>query len=106
MNQLMQPKFTLGRIIATPAALQAIEESGQTQESFLDRHVGGDWGTVCHQALGPRLLSAHQTIRGRWIFIVTEADRSATMILLPTNEGNQFRKMLGSRNRTTLWRGK
>ena len=80
----MQPKFALGRIIATPAALDAIQESGQTQDVFLDRHVGGEWGTVCRQALGPRLLSAHETIRGRWIFIVTAADRSVTRIMLPT----------------------
>ena len=108
MNQLIQPKFTLGRIIATPAALDAIQESGQTQDSFLDRHVGGDWGTVCRQAPGnrTRLLSAYQTLRGRWLWIITEADRSSTTIMLLANDGNQFRKMLGSRNRTTLWRGK
>ena len=78
--------FQLGRIIATPAALNAIQESGQSQESFLDRHVGGDWGGVCREAPGTRtrLLSAYQTIRGRWIWIISEADRSATTILLPT----------------------
>lgn len=101
-----QQRFPLGRIIATPAALQAIEESGQTHDSFLDRHVGGDWGTVCRQALGgrTRLLSAYQTLRGRWLWIITEADRSATTIFVPTECSRQilFPISLGSRSRTGL----
>ena len=83
-NQLTRPKFSLGQINATPAALAAIQDSGQSQESFLDRHVGGDRGTVCRDALGTRLLSACKTLKGRWVWIITEADRSVTTIMLPT----------------------
>ena len=62
-----QPKFALGQILATPGALEALEESGQNVQFFLSRHERGDWGEVCpsdaqlnDQALvdGSRLLSA------------------------------------------------
>ena len=90
MNQaLIQPKFAVGRIVATPAALEAIEESGQSLDFFLDQHVQRDWGSLClgdRQAknAAPRMLSAYRTIRGRWIWIITEADRSVTAVMLPT----------------------
>ena len=45
-NSSVQPKFSLGRLLATPAALQTIEDAGQTPGFFLDRHVQGDWGEV------------------------------------------------------------
>ena len=37
-------KFSLGRVLATPGALRAMEESGQEAAFFLDRHAIGDWG--------------------------------------------------------------
>jgi hypothetical protein len=39
-------KFVLGQIVSTPNALEAMAESGQTPQFFLDRHVAGDWGQV------------------------------------------------------------
>ncbi len=41
-----KPKFNLGQILATPGALEALEESGQNVQFFLSRHVRGDWGDV------------------------------------------------------------
>jgi hypothetical protein len=85
-------KFRLGQLLATPGALQAIEESGQAPGDFLSRHLAGDWGQVCpedwrlnDQALkdGSRLLSAYQTARGVKLWVITEADRSVTTLLLP-----------------------
>ena len=85
-------KFPLGQIVATPAAIEAMAESGQTPQFFLDRHVSGDWGQVDaedwqsnDEALkdGTRLLSAYTTLKGRKLWIITEWDRSATTILLP-----------------------
>jgi hypothetical protein len=38
------PKFELGQVVATPAALKAIRSSGQTPSLFLRRHINGDWG--------------------------------------------------------------
>lgn len=89
--------FLLGRIVATPAALQAIEASGQTPFFFLDRHSHGDWGEVCKgdaalndEAVvsGERLLSAYKTLKGVRIWIITEATnddgkRACSTILLP-----------------------
>ena len=78
--------------MATPAALHAIEDSGQTPDFFLDHHVQGDWGEVDDgdKALnnvavvnGERLLSAYRTLRNVRVWIITEADRSSTCILLP-----------------------
>ena len=94
MNTMVgKPKFSLGQILATPGALAALQESGQTPQFFLARHVRGDWGEVCaedkllnDQALvdGSRLLSAYTTLKGTKLWIITEADRSATTILLPS----------------------
>jgi hypothetical protein len=88
------PKFELGQIVATPGALQAIRSSGQTPSQFLRRHVNGDWGEHLdghdykqnHIALreGGRLLSAYQTRKGEDIWVITEADRSSTCLLLPS----------------------
>ena len=90
--------FQLGQVVATPGALRAIEESGQTPLVFLARHMTGDWGEVnqedCqlnNQALidGSRLLSAYKTTKGTKLWIITEATddegrRAATTILLPS----------------------
>ncbi len=90
-------KFQLGQIVATPAALEAIQDSGQDPRFFLDRHSHGDWGDVGRddaalndQALldGERLLSAYKTLKGVSIWIITEATdddgiRNCSTILLP-----------------------
>jgi hypothetical protein len=85
-------KFPLGSLVATPAALEALGNSGQSPTDFLSRHVKGDWGAVCpedwslnDQALvnGDRLLSAYTTLKGVKIWIITEHDRSVTTVLLP-----------------------
>jgi hypothetical protein len=94
---MAKPKFSLGQLLATPEALRALEESGQSPAFFLDRHVQGDWGLVDaedkrlnDQALidGSRLLSAYRTLKGERIWIITEATdddgkRAATTILRP-----------------------
>lgn len=87
------PKFQLGQVVITPGARDAIAESGQTPEFFLDRHANGDWGQVDQedwqlndQALkdGDRLLSAYATLKGgKKLWVITEADRSSTCILRP-----------------------
>lgn len=89
----MTPKFPLGQVVATPGALEALDESAQTAQEFLVRHQAGDWGQVGRDdsrandiALkeGARLLSAYKTLRGVKFWIITEADRSSTCILLPS----------------------
>ena len=83
---------SLGRVVATPGALRALEKAEQHPAEFLDRHVSGDWGEVPDAdkqenersvEQGFRILSAYTTSAGDTIWILTEADRSATTILLP-----------------------
>ena len=84
--------FELGRIVATQGGLQALEAAGQQPSVFLDRHASGDWGEVNDEDKsenefslrnGFRILSAYTTAAGDKIWIITEADRSATTLLLP-----------------------
>lgn len=88
----IQSKFPLGHTVSTPAAIEALNESGESPTLFLNRHVSGDWGDVCEadkqaneDALlhGDRILSAYRTAKGVKIWVITEADRSSTCILLP-----------------------
>lgn len=90
-------KFCLGQIVATPGAIEAMEESGQAPGFFLDQHVAGNWGEVDaedwqanNRSLvdGSRILSAYRTLKGVKLWIITEAtddngNRTATTILLP-----------------------
>ena len=85
-------RFSLGRIVATPGALKALERAGQSPAEFLDRHVVGDWGELDDEDKqenefsvdrGLRILSAYTTTAGDKIWLITEADRSVTTFLLP-----------------------
>ncbi len=91
-NIRIGPKFPLGRLFITATAVSALQESGQSPIDFLCRHVRGDHGCLCTedkqlnaQALtnGGRILSAFTTLKGAKLWIVTEADRSSTTLLLP-----------------------
>ena len=86
------PKFALGRLLITGSAVKALGESEQSPIDFLCRHVRGDYGSLCvedkqlnDQALinGGRILSSFTTLMGAKLWIITEADRSATTVLLP-----------------------
>ena len=83
-------KFEAGQVVMTPGAAEAIPEL--VRIAALTRHLNGDWGDVCEEdkaannrALrdGDRLLSAYRAPDGTKFWIITEADRSATTILLP-----------------------
>lgn len=87
----MSAKFPLGQTVITPGALEQLSSTA-IRES-LERHERGDWGDVCEddrraneQSLthGARLLSVYHTNGGTKFWIITEADRSATTILLPS----------------------
>ena len=86
-------RFALGQTVITPGAEEALELAGQTAIEFLRRHMSGDWGELSDEDVkenefslreGLRLLSAYQTGKGQKLWIITEADRSATTILLPS----------------------
>ncbi len=89
----MNARFNLGRVFSTPGAAEALAESNQHPLEFLQRHVSGDWGEVCEEDKsenelsvreGFRILSAYTTTGGAKLWVITEADRSATTILLPS----------------------
>jgi hypothetical protein len=85
--------FQLGKVIATPAAIDLLDRCGTNASSVLARHEIGDWGVVCaddaaanYRAVhvGERVLSVYElgAYRER-LWIITEADRSMTTLLLP-----------------------
>jgi len=84
--------FDLGQLVATPGALASLEKTGQNAMDFLSRHVGGDWGELPKEDKdenqfsldkGFRLLSSYRTTAGDKLWVITEADRSHTTLLLP-----------------------
>lgn len=86
----MASKFRLGRTVITSAALELLHPDDV--HSALHRHAGGDWGEVCPEdwsenelsvEQGFRLLSVYRDRHDRKFWIITEADRSATTILMP-----------------------
>jgi hypothetical protein len=87
----MTAPLPLGRVVATPGALKLLSEAREDLFGCLARHATGDWGELCsfdrHQneiALrdGYRVLSSYDVLAER-VWVITEADRSITTILLP-----------------------
>ena len=97
MIEVKSPLFTLGQVVATPGALEAIEKAGQVLVEFLSQHAKGQWGELCEEDRrlndeavkdGSRILSAYRLKTGVKIWIITEAEddkghRAATTLLLP-----------------------
>ncbi|MGG1946833.1 hypothetical protein AB1286_18790 [Trinickia sp. NRRL B-1857] len=86
------PRFKLGRILATPGALEVIAETRVSIVDLLLRHLRGDWGDLSDSdrqqnelaiATGQRILSSYLLPGERTVWIITEADRFATTFLLP-----------------------
>ena len=82
--------FRLGRIVATPNAVQSIRQDDIL--SGIQRHQAGDWGNLTDddraandRALtqGGRIVSAYNAMNGTRFWLITEADRSRTTVLLP-----------------------
>jgi hypothetical protein len=81
----------LGKVVATPGALKLLSEMGKDPFGYITRHAAGDWGNLCAFDLrqneialreGLRVLSSYPVGR-ECVWIITEADRSVTTILLP-----------------------
>jgi hypothetical protein len=86
-------RFHLGGVVATPGALAALQEADEEPLRFLARHVTGDWGELDEHDRrenefsvehGLRILSAYTLSTGTRIWVITEADRSVTTLLLPS----------------------
>jgi hypothetical protein len=93
--ELPEGLFPLGTVVATPGAIERMERYGMDAAELLARHLSGDWGDIHpddrglnEEALrcGARLLSVYgedKTGEDSRIWIITEAERSATTILRP-----------------------
>ena len=86
--------FLPGVVVATPAVLEAFREAKEDPLPYLHRHLLGDWGDIDEfdklqneSALENdyRLLSAYVLQNGTRVWIITEADRSSTCVLLPSD---------------------
>ncbi len=85
-------RFELGRVVITQEALAACLGEEVAPSELLARHVSGDWGDVSHEDAyqneyglrhGLRVLSSYPLPSGTRVWVITEADRSSTCILLP-----------------------
>ena len=94
MNHLPTiPLFPAGQVVATPGALTVLEQANKTAFEFLSRHLRGDWGDLCDDDRvenelslkeGFRLMSSYVVTNNEKLWIITEADRSTTTLLLPS----------------------
>ena len=84
--------FPLGQIFMTIGVQYALEQANQLPNEFLIKHQAGDWGLVGKEDWkenelsvieGFRILSAYKTSKGEKIWIITEANRESTTLLLP-----------------------
>ena len=85
-------RFALGQTYITPGAEEALMIAGETGIEFLRRHMSCDFGELSDEDVrenelslreGFRVLSAYRTARRQSLWIITEADRTSTTILLP-----------------------
>jgi hypothetical protein len=89
----MAALFPLGRLVATPGALTLLRRAGEDLlPTLLERHQSGDWGEVPPEdaqenevsvRYGFRIISSYQ-VAGEKLWVITERDRSATTLLLPS----------------------
>ena len=86
------PRFTLGRIFATPAAVDVLNRAQVSPVDLLTRHLRGDFGDLAESdreqneravATGQRILSSYVLPNRQTVWLLTEPDRSATTFLLP-----------------------
>jgi hypothetical protein len=93
MKTILTSLFHSGQILSTPGAIEALKAEGLDASTLLQRHFSGDWGDLCKEDKAEndyaltralRLFSAYLLPRtGVKLWIITEADRSATTLLLP-----------------------
>lgn len=88
----VKPLFAIGRLVATPGAIGMLHQRKLSPFHFVSRHLNGDWGDLDGEdrkenqsalANGTRIFSSYQIDEKTRLWIITEADRSATTLLLP-----------------------
>ena len=84
-------RFGLGVVVATPGALEVLGNLEVSPSELVERHASGDWGDVPSEDAreneyslkhGFRVLSSYPLPSGERIWVITEADRSSTCLLL------------------------
>jgi hypothetical protein len=99
MSEQLPPghKFHAGRTRSTQAALQAMQNAGYMAADLLARHVTGNWGDHDAEqkaandaavANGGPIHSIYHLPGGQEVWVFTEADRSMTTILLPSDQAS------------------
>ena len=101
-------RFPLGQIVATPGALELLQETGFSAAALISRHVHGDWGDLCEEDRTEnefsvtrrlRILSCYRLVDAArlaatptekrsslpTLWIISEADRSVTTLLRPSD---------------------
>lgn len=86
------PLFSLGQIVATPAVLELFQQNQVTPWHYLERHATGDFGDLDESDKAENWLSIREGFRilssyliaGEKVWIITEADRSVTTFLFPS----------------------
>jgi hypothetical protein len=90
-NVQKNPLFEVGQTVITPTALEALQQAGISVASLLCRHQSGDWGDLNAEdkaennealRLGSRLYSSYPITETTWIWVITESNRSGTLLLL------------------------
>jgi hypothetical protein len=85
------PLFPLGQVVATPGTLEALVEANQSAFDLLQQHATGDWGDLEEEDKQENEFSIdkHLRIFSRYVlgtqvilYVITEADRSVTTLLL------------------------
>jgi hypothetical protein len=86
-------RFPLGHLYLTPGAIEVLEDAEQTAQEFISKHARLEQGELCDEDHREnlfsvdkplRIFSAFKTANGVKIWVISEADRSATTILLPS----------------------
>jgi hypothetical protein len=85
--------FDTGFIVRTPGAMTALIEAQVTESRLIERHQSGDFGELCDEDVahnwdavrhGGRVLSSYPVDAHTKVWVITEADRSVTTLLLPS----------------------
>ena len=94
-TKLPMPLFFTGQVVATPAALELLEDAGLSAVDLVARHTYGDWSEMCSKDQVQNLLAVRDGFRvfssyrigegteATRVWVITEADRRTTTLLLP-----------------------
>jgi hypothetical protein len=91
-ERVTMPFLSVGQVLSTPGAIATFLRNAEQPRDYLRRHVSGDWGELSAEDKaeneyslrnGFRIMSVYRLRDGTKIWVITEADRSATTFLLP-----------------------